>query len=117
MISRSMNVEADPGSYKSKFSRKPEGKDYLNQILPFSSGCVNSIGEDRRRERELKFKLSEEELSDYRVPLNVFLSHVKVLKGTRPALKLSMLRALNIDDNQNNPKVGWEEFLRMNQIF
>jgi hypothetical protein len=116
MIARSVNVENAPDSYKSKFSKKPEGQDYLSEILPFSSGCLNTIGESRRAEKAMKQKLTPEELTDYRVPIPVFFESSKLLLRTKPALKPKILRALKIGESKKDSKIGWEDFLGINQI-
>ncbi len=51
------------------------------------------------------------------MPISVFVAHSRLLLRTKPALKLKLLRAMHIDDSQKEPKVSWEEFLRLNQIF
>ena len=58
-------------------------------------------------------KLSEEELTDFRVPLNVFKQNCRLLAKAKPFVKDRILRALGVDTGAKDQKVDWVTYLQM----
>ena len=56
-------------------------------------------------------KLSEKELDDFRVPIDIFKSHCRFLRKSKEMAKDQILMAVGIDIHGLNPKVDWEAFL------
>lgn len=117
MISRGKEVDNAPESTKSKFKRTHEGKDHLSDLLPFAPGCLKTLGNELRVEKSKKEQFSRTELTDFRVPMDIFMSNAKVLMPTKPPIRLMCLKAVGIDTNAKTvPKVDWDIFLRLNKL-
>ena len=60
--------------------------------------------------------ISEEEMSDFRIPVAIFNKNVKIMHNTRPALRLRILEAIGIDVEASDCKISWEQFLLLNKL-
>lgn len=60
--------------------------------------------------------MTKEDLTDFRVPLDVFTASSLVFLRTKPDLRLKILHALGIDIKNPSSKVDWESFLFLNKL-
>ena len=114
MVARERSVETDPGSMQSRFKKTFEGKDYLAELLPFSSGCLKTYGKNKKAQDDLKSHLTEAEVTDYRVPVEVFTENSQILMRTKPLIRPKLLQAVGVDVQNKNARVDWECFLLLN---
>jgi hypothetical protein len=104
-----------PDSYQSQFQRSPESKDSLGKALPFTGDFFKLTA--MKHEQAIRMKnFTDEEIRDFRIPIQVFNNNVRILQNTRPFLKLRVLAAVGIETSSKYCKVAWEEFMYLYKI-
>lgn len=115
LITRSEVLEKEPSSFKQKFARLPEAKDYLADVLPFGGSIATHRKDKHNFDQKLK-KLSIDELKDFRVPLQVYKENATAIAKSKDAMKNRILRAVGIDVSSKHAKIDWETFLLVNKV-
>ena len=94
-----------------RFKKTAESKDYLANILPFSGSTTKYLVEDRKQKEKL-FKLTRQELQDFRIPVETFKNNCKILRNTKEPIKDRILKAISAD----SAMVDWESFLLITKL-
>jgi len=100
------------GSLQSKFERSPESKDYLAEIMPFA-GKISKYRTEKQKQNQKLSNLSQDEIRDFRVPVDVFKDNVRLLRQTKELAKVRILMAVGVDLDAKDVKVNWLQYLTM----
>jgi len=60
--------------------------------------------------------LTDEEMRDFRIPIEIFNRNVRVMHNTSPALRTRILQAIGIDCDSKDCRIDWEQFLQLNKL-
>lgn len=77
---------------------------------------MSIYNQERSIAKSKAFKLTQKDLADYRIPVQVCLEYCKVLTPLHRELRKRALQAIGISAEFPETKVEWEHYLKLNYI-
>lgn len=115
MLTRQELNDQDPTSLVSRFNNSEEGRDYLKDVLRVG-GKLSRFNKERLAAKQKEFKLTTQDLADFRVPVTIFMTYCKALQSVDRENRRQAMIDAGIKLDYKAAKIDWQQFLHLNQL-
>lgn len=94
-----------------------QSNDPMQALFPLNSNLSSfKYNRMQKEEQHKHFRLKKEDLTEFKVPVQVCIDYSEVLRPTKLKLRSVVLNAMGITTDFKGAKLSYDEFLKLNSF-